>query len=344
MALEKSELTNGKISYLMKDFYDIDVRKVSYINSGSANIYKIYSKNKVYILKEFQKKYTKDMIEQEVIINQHLIQKDFPTAIILPTKKGDHVLSYKGIVMHLQEYIEGEVLDPNSYPIFLMKDSAKYLAKIHEDLSDMNLLYYGMSKDKWSPKEIKRKIEQINNLVTQYIENTHINDDIKKQVIKDLKYKKEFLLQNKNNISLDKLTIKNSHGDYNTNQIIIQDQKIKAVIDFTGATALPVCWEIMRSYSYSDPECKNGTISVVNLINYIKEYLKIGNLEKYDLYNMTDFYIWQISTSLFGYKEYLENQEEELLNFAIWRTKHQKALIDNKNYIDNEIKKITNNC
>ena len=70
-------------------------------------------------------------------------------------------------------------------------------------------------------------------------------------------------------IQLDRLTRKNTHGDFFISQLICGDNKINAVIDWTSAGIHPIAWEIIRSYVYAAPECQNGEIDARRLINSV---------------------------------------------------------------------------
>lgn len=85
---------------------------------------------------------------------------------------------------------------------------------------------------------------------------------------------------------LNKFTRRNSHGDYLVSNIICGKNKINAVIDWTNACVHPVCWEVIRSYTYSEPTCKKGKIDIERLKKYVGEYLKVYKLSEYDLVMM----------------------------------------------------------
>ena len=91
----------------------------------------------------------------------------------------------------------------------------------------------------------------------------------------------------------NKFSMKNTHGDYSINQIICQNKKINAVIDFTSACIHPIAWEVVRSYSLADSEGADGSIRVDKLKKYIQMYLKNEELNNYDLENMIYIFFYQ---------------------------------------------------
>ena len=71
-------------------------------------------------------------------------------------------------------------------------------------------------------------------------------------------------------IQLDRLTRKNTHGDFFISQLICGENKINAVIDWTTACIHPVVWEVVRSYVYAAPECRNSDIDTAKFLCYVK--------------------------------------------------------------------------
>lgn len=68
--IEGTVFSNEKIIEVVKKIYNIDIYRVEKLNRGSANLYSL-NENK-YILKEFQTKYTKEEIDKEINIINHL--------------------------------------------------------------------------------------------------------------------------------------------------------------------------------------------------------------------------------------------------------------------------------
>lgn len=122
------------------------------------------------------------------------------------------------------------------------------------------------------------------------------------------------------NINFDdmkKITVLNTHGDYNVLQFIYKDGKINSVIDFVSACQKPIVWELIRSYSYVDKDAKDGEFNLNTFIDYVKTFDKYIKLNKYDIKNMTYLYLIQILNSNYGYKQYLNNRENtSLLDLA----------------------------
>ncbi len=127
-------------------------------------------------------------------------------------------------------------------------------------------------------------------------------------------------------IDLSKLTRGNTHGDFFISQLICADRSIAAVIDWTTACIHPIVWEIIRSYIYGSPKCKDGTIIIPELAEYTKNYLKFASLNKYDLKMMPYVFYYQISVCDY-YNQYFQSNADNrhiYLGQAILSTKLMK--------------------
>ena len=144
------------------------------------------------------------------------------------------------------------------------------------------------------------------------------------------------------NIFIDtkKLTIKNTHGDFNVLQFIYKNNHINSVIDFVSACKMPIVWELIRSYSYIDKTAQNGIFNLDTFTNYIKEFNKCVKLNEYDLKYMSYIYLIQLLSSTYGYKEYINNNVNvDLLKFGCFRTNICKYLFKNAENISNRLLK-----
>ncbi len=335
--LEKSVLTKENLIKELKERYGFkNIKEISKILKASANIFKIKGDNKDYILKEYQSLYKlKDVIKEEKVIN--LLNKNgIPTAEIMLCINGDYAWEYNLHVFVLQKFVKGVIIDSNRGSPKAIKESAYYLSKINLALQDVQLekednIINWLSKE--SISKAKQKYDKI-------LENCDKNEEdiLSKQIREDVLIKKELLqkfMQNKKILTLlPKVTHMNSHGDYSVLQFIYEPnkRKIKAILDLSATIKLPIVWEIIRSYTYIDPACKEGKINISNLKKYVKEYIKKIELSKVDLAMMPYVYLLQLLKSPFGYSEYVIDKSEnrkELIKFAFWRTEMCKWLAAN---------------
>lgn len=338
--IEKTVFTNEEIIEVVKKVYNIDVHQVEKLNRGSANIYSL-NENK-YMLKEFQTKYTKEEIDKEINIINHLKKDNIPVPEYIKTITGEYSFIYENRVIIMQKFIDGYTIESNTGNYEQILESAEYLGKIIKSLATLKVLLPSNDASSWYSKEtINEGIDKQEKLLLK------ISKENYPQIYKDLTDKISMLKYVRDNLDfsdMDKLTIMNTHGDYSLLQFIYKDGKINAIIDFVSACKMPITWEVIRSYSYIDPKAKEGKIDIDNLVEYLRTFTNYVKLNKYDFKFMSYLYLIQLLTSTFGYKQYiLDNSKTSLLDFAYFRTRLCKFLFENAEKIANIlIEKLTN--
>lgn len=342
MALEKTKLTKEKIIEIVTNDYGLlGTIEINYINRGTANIFKITVDDKKYILKEFNSERTLKYIEKEINIINYLSTKGISVPKYLQLKNGEYHTNIEDRIIIMQEFIEGEILEDNEANYEQLIKSATLLGKLikaleeYPDLEDEDIINQKFSKryllDSIEKIEIeKNKIKNNNEFKEKFIEDY----ELKIKMAEELSKTFDFEIMNK-------LTIKNTHGDYCNLQLIYNDKKEITVIDFEAAKRMPIIWDIMRSYCYMDKDAKDGKINIKNLKEYVREVNKYVQLNQYDLKYAAYIFLIQLTGSVFGYREYNNNYEQKnLLRFALFRTKICKDLYRNSNKISNELLKI----
>jgi Ser/Thr protein kinase RdoA (MazF antagonist) len=340
--IEESSFTEEKLKKEVLERYGIEINKIKIINKGTANIYKVFSNDNIYVIKEFQSKYSKDDVLREINAIEYLRQKsDIPLPEYIKCKNGELYFLHKQKVSIIQKFIEGKVFNKNEGNYEQLIESAYYLGKIIDGFRDYKTSE-NISIKNWYSKEEIEKANQKYNSMLEKIGNSEIELKIKEDIL----FKKK-LLQNLEQIidfsEINKITHKVSHGDYSNLQFIYnKDNKVKAILDFIKVKRLPIVWEIARSYSYIDKEVKNGELNINNIVDYTKEVSKVTELNKYDLKYLPYVYLIQLARSTFGYDEYFKDvkNKEELLNFAFYRTNICRNLYKQSNEISNRLLEI----
>lgn len=330
--IEKTVFTEDTIISVIKSEYNIDVFNINKLNRGSANLYVL--NDETLILKEFQSKYTKQEIDKEIAIINHLKNDGLPVPEYIKTVNDNYSFIYKERVVSLQKFIKGYTIESNTATYDQMIESASQLGKIAKSLETLDIeLPYNDINSWYSPETFDESLEKLKKLLEK-VDSTDKNANIIKNDIKDKIEMIEFIRNNCNFDEMKNLTIMNTHGDYSLLQFIYNDGHITAVIDFVSACKMPIVWEIIRSYSYIDSKANNGEIDINNLTDYVKEFCKYVKLNKYDLKYMSYLYLVQLLSSTFGYKQYIaDNSKIDLLEFAFFRTKMCKNLFENADII-----------
>lgn len=325
-----------EIKEYVKNKYGFTFKNVKKIKRGSANIYNL--DNDKYILKEFQSKYSKEEIDKEIEVINHLKKHRIKVPIYIKTKGGNYSDVYKEKVIIIQKFIKGNVLGNNCGDYEQTIECAKVYGKIVKALKTLPIELSSSDLSGWYSKEsfdmsIKKHQKLLNMIDENDKEDLKIKKDIldKIDMIKDIKDRVDFN-------GMNNLTVENTHGDYNVMQFIYKDKHINAVIDFVSACKMPIAWELIRSYSYIDKKAKDGDFDLNNFIDYVKEFNKYVKLNEYDIKYMSYIYLVQILNSTFGYKQYLmDRTKKDLLKFGYLRTNICRYLYNNADIISNRL-------
>ena len=227
--LEKSVFINKKeIINFVKEKYGINVTDIKIIDRGSANIYSLNGDE--YILKEFQSKYTKEEIEKEITIINHLKKDGIKVPSYIKTINDTYYSLYKDKVIIIQKFIEGYTLDRNEGNYEQTIECAKVYGMIVKSLENLDILLPLNDLSYLFSKEIfEKSIEKHQELLKV------INDKDDEETLKIKKNLEEKINMIKDiseeNIFIDtkKLTIKNTHGDFNVLQLIYKNNHINFV-------------------------------------------------------------------------------------------------------------------
>ncbi len=344
MGIQKSNLNEQIIKELLDKNYGIEIREIEKINRGTANIFKIKSNDKAYVLKEFSEGRTEESVIKETNIINFLKEKGINVPVYIKSKQNGFYIKFENRIIILQECIDGYTMENNTGDYKKTIQSAKILGEMTQALED----YEGLEEDgiieKWFSKEsLEKGIAKMDDLINKLNLDNPYRETFEKDLQDKINMSKD-LLNNFDFEIIRKMTIMNSHGDYSVQQLIYNDDNGKTtVIDFETAKKLPIIWEVMRSYSYIDEEVKNGQINIDTLVEYVKEFTKYIQLNEYDLKYAPQIYLIQIVSSPFGYKQYNDDYEKTgLLEFALFRTNLCRYLYNNSKEISTRLQKEVN--
>lgn len=325
--IEKRVLSNEQIRGILQEYYDIKVKDIIIVGGGSAEIYKIIS-NKVYILKLYQSKYSKEQVQKEINVINYLHNESFAVPTLIKTKNRDFFVLIENRVMTLQKFINGSCREKFEASLDEIKECGYLHGLLVKKLQnyDTNVVENADWFDFDSNiKKLQKIVEMGDNPIVVHDLNDKIN------IMKNFKYDIR---------DVKDLTWCVSHGDFSYLQFIYGENGVNAIIDFIRVKKLPICWEIIRSYSYMDKCCEHGDINVDNLIAYIKEFQKNVELKAIDLKMMPLVYVCQLLRSAYGYKEFYSNSSNGDLDFAHFRTVLCKKLYKNIEEISRRLQEI----
>ena len=343
MGIQKSNLNEQIIKDLINKNYGIEIMDIEKINRGTANIFKIKSNDKVYILKEFSQGRTEESVIKETNIINFLKGRGINVPVYIKSRQNSFYIKFENRIIILQECIDGYTMENNTGDYQKTIESAKILGKMTKELKD----YEGLEEDgiieKWFSKEsLENGIIKMEDLINKLNLDNPYREKFEKDLQDKINMSKD-LLNNFDFEIIKKMTVMISHGDYSVQQLIYNDNGKTTVIDFETAKKLPIIWEVMRSYSYVDEEAKNGELNIDTLVEYVKKFAKYVQLNKYDLKYAAQLYLIQIVSSPFGYKQYNDDYEKKgLLEFALFRTNLCRYLYNNSKEISTRLQKEVN--
>ena len=331
---------HNDIFELLHNTWGIAPRKVIQINEGSADCFVIETVSDKYFLKIYQEKFDRESLKNEVALCGFLLEKGFSVSHFLRSLNGMYVEIYDNRFCILQKYIYGITFHKFEVSKSELIDSVKVLAKLNIALEELPFqLPVGFTPEWYTEWSVDCEIEKYKKLLAKL----DVNDIYYNRIAADFKAKSRLIERfNPTEFDFSHLTYANTHGDYNVLQLIFENSKVKSVIDFSSCARLPICWEIIRSYTLSSTECRYGIIDQDNFIAYVQAYMEIKRLTRNDLGLMPYFYLFTLLRSTFGYKTYIEKKNHSIcvdskdlatLEFAFWRTSMCNWLYQNAEHL-----------
>lgn len=275
---------------LLKDKYNIITSSIVPISMGAGgDNYFVNTASEKYVLKIVEDDQMNHP-QEEPYICYYLRQKRIPVAEFIKTNNGDYSFNLNNKIVHLQRYIEGFTPKLNEMSDECVLEALKYLALIHRALDDYKLLPKGLGEDFF----IHMTPDNARKSYLASLEQAKNNNEL--DIVDDIEFRISFLDRLADiKINPNKLTYKNSHGDYTSNQIIINEGLISGIIDFTSASCQPVVWEFTRFFYHADCSAQKGVLDRTKFKYYLAKFLDIEKLNEYDLENILKVYYYQLA-------------------------------------------------
>ena len=272
------------LTKLISDNYDIEVISAELLFSHfGTEIYVVHSNEGKYLAKTLPGYYNTDL-ESEGYLTNYLLENGVRVAKFLQTKSGMYHVKTDEVQFHVQEFIEGETLAINTAPDWFLDKSAQIIGTVNSVLRSYADMQVNFGSDFFTQANAsERKMHYMNELQNA-TELLHIST--LEERIKHLERIAKF------DIQADKITYGNAHGDFHIGQTILKDGDI-TIIDWTSACKIPLALEVMTSYVYAAPECKDGSICSDGLKRYIEQYMKHSTLTDYDIKMMPYLFYYQ---------------------------------------------------
>lgn len=276
------------LKLLIQENYNIGVNNITLLTDHiQSKVYLVESEERKYIFKLVPTYINNPQNEGEIA--DYLANNGICVPRLIKTETRGYILSDGQNRYHLQEFVEGEIFKLHTAPDWFLVESAQMLGKIQNALRDYNKLPESFGESFFS----KISIDSARESYLETIKQANANNDF--QIVMDLERRLKHLEEVATfSFDYEKLTKCNSHGDYWIGQIIADKQKL-TVVDWTSACFLPACWEVIMSFTYAEPTCKQGEINTCKFKQYLAQYLKYFPLNDYDLTVMPYLYYYQLA-------------------------------------------------
>ena len=271
----------------------------------------------------------------EPALCKFLLSKGIAVSEFLKTINGQYISADEnGRKFHVQKFIDGKVYPLNTAPKWLLRESATLLGKIHTALTGYPSLPEGIGQNFFACMTPETALKSYENT----LETARQNQDV--QVQEDLLYRIELMKRLPAfHFDMDSLTCRNTHGDYFISQLICGEQKINAVIDWTTACVHPVVWEIIRSYVYASPKCREGEMDIPEFLDYVSCYLEYAPLNRVDIQMLPYLFYYQLAVCDY-YNQYYQSNAANRGNYlhqAVFSTKLMKWFEKNLELLSEEL-------
>jgi len=214
-----------------------------------------------FILKIFEKA-NSEFIKNQIQIIDFLYKKKIPVARISKLENGKELLIYNKKKIIIQKFIKGKA--KKNYNVSTLKNVAKKFGKMSKNLLKLKIL----DRSEWE------KNHQFD-LIKKFSKNKTF----------DLKNEAKLLLKELNKLDKKKLRKSFIHGDFHGVNLLIQNNKLKAIIDFDDAHKDYLAYEI--AVFIIDPLIREKSFDKKLARIFFKEYqnqLKIKKEEKKAIY------------------------------------------------------------
>lgn len=310
------------IPELIQKHYNLTITAYEKVSVGAgSNTYHITDTNgNEYILKNANVNQANHP-QDEPPLCAYLLSKGVPVSEFIQNVHGDYIWYDSDAAYHLQKFVQGTNFKMHTAPSWLMREMPKMLGKIHTQLLNYTDLPVGIGENFFKYMTPQTAMNSYKKSYQYAAENGF------KRLTEDLLYRTALMSRfSTPEIDLSKLTKRNTHGDFFISQLICSKTSIVAVVDWTTACIHPVVWEIIRSFIYGSPACKDGNIIISDLVEYTKIYLDYASLNEYDLKMMPYVFYYQISVCDY-YNQYFSSDADNraiYLDQAVLSTKLMK--------------------
>ncbi|MCL1952143.1 MAG: phosphotransferase [Oscillospiraceae bacterium] len=300
-----------KIERMIEKHYGLRVLGLSRVSEGvGGEVYVAETDAGRFVLKGTPR--GADRADNEPYIAGHLARHGIPVAEYLRAGDGEWFVRRGKTQYLLQRFAEGKTYAYHGAPAWLLQESARMLGKIQVALAGYEPLPPVFGQDHFD--YLRSGDRRASYLKT--LENAKKAGD--GDVALDVEYRLSQLHRTRERTyDYARFTVGNTHGDFKIQNIICGEGRIAAVIDLSSACRLPLCMEVIRSYTHAAP-----APDAEGLRAYTQEVMRYTPLNDYDLRNMAYVFRDQLLAMDF-YGQYYGSKHPNRADFlaqARWAT------------------------
>lgn len=297
--------------------YDLgEYRSSKHVTWALQNtVYFLWTSKAKYILKICEKS-DLNYINYQIKIMNFAFKRGLPIAEIMKTKQKKDLYFYKNHRILIQKFVNGK--EPKKFTNNLVRDIAKKQSKLNKNLMEIKL----------TGKYVWKKDFQFKRM------------DERAGIMGDFDFTKEenYLLKEIRKLNKRKLRKSVVHGDFHSCNLIVDKNKLKAIIDWDDVHEDFLVQEIANFISHSF--IKKNEIKRKYLKLYLKEYqkyMKLNEEEKKTLY----YFIQNRYLGVIAWNEKQKEQhKDQTKKIDNWNDKMIKSYKTIKNFSLNKFLKL----
>lgn len=273
------QLEFEQLRFRIYRLYGIEIDSLEMSDNGAGSMtYFVTADKQKYVVK-YASDNEMNHPEREPGLCRYLCAHGIPASQFIENIQGKFLsFDENGRRFHVQGFIEGVVYSYNEAPDFLLEQAPVLLAEIHEVLKSYEELPEGIGATFFQERRPESMIESFQSSLKLAVTNGDSDnaDDIY-DIIDIINHFPDYTFD------ISRFTCGNTHGDYMISQLVCEDNSIRGIIDWTTACRHPLVWEVVRSYIFMAPECKDGNVDINRFERYLRAYMKKGKLNAYDI-------------------------------------------------------------
>ncbi len=298
------------IAAFLSRHYGLEVQEIDRMSTGvGGDTFRVDTASGKYVFK-IVKANAINHPEQEAALCRFLRDQGIPASEFMPNRQGSLTTPWDvHRVCHLQHFVDGRNFPMNTAPDWFIAESPLLLGRVHRALAAYPTLPEGIGAGFFTHMTPDAAIQSYDRSLTLARERGE--EDVAHSLLLRMKAAERIRSWR---IDPSRLTCRNSRGDYTVNQILCKDGQVRAIIDWTSACVHPVVWELVRSYFYAAPECRDGGFDEARLATQVAAYTSVAPLNAYDLAHLMDVYLYQLAVCDY-YSQYLHAAPQERAEF-----------------------------